>query len=79
MATYDYIGNGNPDGSIFGATSTEKIGFYGTAPVALPAALRGIATTASTSTTLAFGYTTSTQADAIVTALNALIDLFTDQ
>ena len=79
MATYNYVGDGNPDGSIFGSSSTEKIGFYGTVPVSLPSALRGVATTASSSTTNAFGYTTSTQADAIVTALNALIDLYTDQ
>ena len=77
--TVEYIGNGSPDGTVFGLSSTEKLGFYGTTPVALPAALRGVATTAATSTTLAFGYTTSTQADAIVTALNALIDLFIDQ
>ena len=69
----------SPDGAQMGKSSTEKIGFYGTTPVALPSTLRGVATTASTSTTLAFGYTTSTQADAIVTALNALIDLYTDQ
>lgn len=36
MATdgkYEYIGNGSPDGVILGQSATEKIGFYGTAPV----------------------------------------------
>lgn len=77
--TVEQVTYNSPDGAQIGKSSTEKIGFYGTTPVALPAALRGVATTASTSTTNAFGYTTSTQADAIVTALNALIDLYTDQ
>jgi small-conductance mechanosensitive channel len=34
MASYEYLDYGSPDGAIFGRTSTEKIGFYGTAPVA---------------------------------------------
>lgn len=36
MATdskYEYIGNGSPDGVILGQTVTEKIGFYGHAPI----------------------------------------------
>jgi len=32
MATYDYIGTGQDDGSIFGATSTTKIAFWGGTP-----------------------------------------------
>ena len=79
MPEYEQVTSNSPDGAQMGKSSTEKISFYGQTPVALPSGLRGVATTASTSTTNAFGYTTSTQADAIVTSLNALIDLFTDQ
>jgi len=34
MADYEYLGDGRPAGSVFGRTSAELIGFYGTAPAA---------------------------------------------
>lgn len=34
MAVGEYIGNGNPDGTSFGQSATEKISFYGATPVA---------------------------------------------
>ena len=34
MASYEYVDYGSDDGAIFGRTSSEKIGFYGTAPIA---------------------------------------------
>lgn len=77
MASYEQISYNSPDGAIFGKSSTEKIGFYGTTPQSLPAGLRHVSTTAATSS-VPYGYS-STQANQIVTALNALIDLFTDQ
>lgn len=33
MATYEAIGYGSPDGSIWGQTASEKIAFYGAVPV----------------------------------------------
>jgi len=36
MAEYEYIGDGRPDGTIIGRASTEKLGFYGTAPIVKP-------------------------------------------
>ena len=49
--TVEYIGNGNPDGTIIGLSSTELLGFYGiTTPVARPA-ITAI-TTATATTTL---------------------------
>lgn len=55
-----------------GNATTDVVGFYGTTPVDQGAAVTTVTTTASTTTT-PFGYCTSTQADAIVTAVNALI------
>jgi UDP-N-acetyl-D-mannosaminuronic acid transferase (WecB/TagA/CpsF family) len=78
MATYNYIGDGNPDGSIFGATSTEKISFYGATPVVRRTKATSVTTTGASSTTNAYGYTTAAQADAIVTAINAIIVNLTD-
>jgi len=34
MAEYNYVGDGSPDGTIVARTATEKLGFYGTTPVA---------------------------------------------
>lgn len=34
MANTEVLGDGRPDGSTFGRTTTEKISFYGVTPVA---------------------------------------------
>jgi hypothetical protein len=67
------LGANASGGLLIGATSSDLVGFYGTAGVDQPAAITSVNTTAATSTTLAFGYTTSTQADAIVTAINSIL------
>lgn len=72
MASIERVDYGSPDGATLGGASTDKIGFYGVA-VTQPALVTAVATTAATSTTNAYGYTTATQADAIVTSLNAVI------
>lgn len=33
MASPNYLDTGNPDGTILGQTTTEKIGFFGATPV----------------------------------------------
>ena len=33
MATYEYLGVGQQDGTVVGRSATDKIGFFGTAPV----------------------------------------------
>ena len=43
----EYVGNGNPDGTIFGRASTELIAFYGGTPLA-KVSLAQLATTATT-------------------------------
>ena len=73
MPTYQYLDSTNADGTILGASTTAKVGFFGETPVVQPSAITAVATTASTSTSSAFGYTTSTQAEAIVTAVNDII------
>ncbi len=67
------IGDGNPDGCTFGASTSEKISFYGLTPVAQRAgsAQAAAATTGATSTS-PWGFTTSTQANAVVTLVNEL-------
>lgn len=65
------LSNGGSDGTSMGASASEKISFYGVTPVVQAATFTAVTTTASTTTT-PYGYT-STQADAIVTAVNAII------
>lgn len=67
----EYLGTGNDDGVIIGR-SGGKVGFYGTTEATQPSTIAAVATTAATTAT-PYGYTTSTQADAIVTALNSVI------
>jgi len=64
------LGGGSPEN--IGNSSTSLVGMYGATPIVRQAAVTTVTTTAASSTT-PYGYTTSTQADAIVTAVNALI------
>lgn len=36
MADYNYLSDGRPDGVVLGNASTDKVGFFGTAPVDQP-------------------------------------------
>lgn len=65
------LSDGNPDGVALGQSATDLIALHGVTPVARAAAITAPAATASTSTT-PFGYS-QTQADALVTAVRAII------
>lgn len=78
--TTNYVGGGSP--AQIGAASTDYVGFYGATPVVRPSGANqgAVATTAITTavstaatSTSPYGYATSTQADAIVAAVNSLI------
>lgn len=62
----------NVDGTSMGFSATDLAGFHGTA-VAQAAAITAPSATLTISTTPAFGFTTSTQADAMVTAVNSIL------
>lgn len=70
-STSTFVGGGGP--ARMGSATTDIIGFYGVAGVAQATKATAVTTTAATSTTNAYGYTTAAQADAIVTAVNAII------
>jgi hypothetical protein len=70
--TYQFLDSTSADGTILGQTSTSLVGMHGTA-VAQAATIAQLVTTASTSTSSAFGYTTSTQAEAVTTAINSIL------
>lgn len=67
------LSDGDADGVCLGQSRTDKVGFFGTAPVVQRsgASQAAVAVTGATNTT-PFGYTTAAQADAIVTLLNEI-------
>lgn len=75
--TYQYLGGAFGDGASFGQTSSSIIGFWGSVTNQRPANIAQLSTTASTSTSSAFGYTTSTQCEAVTTAVNAILTALT--
>ena len=69
--TYQYLDNGGPDGTILGQTASSKVGLFGTAAVqpsgtnqASPATNAAVSISATQ-----WGFTTSTQANAVITCL----------
>lgn len=72
----EYIGTNQPDGASFGLTSSEKISFYGATPVARQTLSNAaVATTVAISTTTTkWGFSTSTQANALVALVNEIRD-----
>ena len=71
--TYSFLDSTSADGTIFGQTSSSLIGFFGSVTNQRPSNIAQLVTTASTSTSSAFGYTTSTQCEAITTAVNGIL------
>ena len=76
MATYQYLTDGRPDGAVIGQTTSEPLGFYGSTPVNQQTGFAAIDTTVSLSTTTeantSWGFSTSTQANAILTDINLI-------
>ena len=60
------------DGFYVGKTATSLVGFYGATPVVQQTGGTAAVTTTAVTSTSPFGYTTSTQAQAIVTLVNEL-------
>lgn len=67
----EYVGDGRPDGTILGRTSTELVAFHGATPVAQASTIASVATTGAALTV--YGFTTTAQANAIPTAINSII------
>lgn len=73
VVTVRQLSDGNPDGVSLGQSATDKISFYNATPIVQRsgAAQAAVAVTGSTTST-PYGYTTSAQADGIVTLLNEI-------
>lgn len=68
----EYIGNGNPDGTVMGSASTEKLGFFG---IATPVVRPSITAVATATATTALN---ETKIDRLYTALRNLGIIATD-
>jgi hypothetical protein len=69
---YRYLDDGNDDGTILGKSSSSLISVFGATPADQAAHITSVSTAAATTST-PYGYAASTQADAIVTAVNAIL------
>jgi hypothetical protein len=75
MAVGEYLGSGIPDGTSLCSSTSEKLSFYGVTPITqrTSASQAAVVTTAAISTTSEkWGFSTSTQANAIITLVNEL-------
>jgi hypothetical protein len=50
MATYNHLSDGRPDGTLVGNSASDKVGFWGIAPVVQPAGAAQAALTLTTTT-----------------------------
>lgn len=66
------LGDGGPDGTQLGKRSTYLIAFYGATPVVQQTATTAPSNTAASDRGSQWGYTTSTQADALVLCVRAI-------
>lgn len=63
----------NPDGYLVGQSASSKVGFYGKTPTAQRAgADQAAVTTTAATTTTPWGFSTSAQANGIVTLVNEI-------
>jgi hypothetical protein len=72
MAAAQQTGINHEDGMNIGKASTSLVGFHGVTPVDQAAAITSVSTSAAVSICGSFGFT-STQANGIITALNAVL------
>ena len=76
MAVGQYIGDGNPDGTSFGLSTTEKISFYGTATAVAQQSVTAIGTTtiSQVATSGKWAFASSTAAQAFVNRVKSIQD-----
>lgn len=69
MASYEQVTYNSPDGAQIGQSATEKVGFFGVAPVVQPTNSAQAALTLTTATTSGFGFSTSAGFNAFIAQL----------
>lgn len=69
---YAQVFDNNTGGGQFGRTTSDKIGFYGTAPIAQPAISSAVSTTSTISTAGAWGFSTQSEINQVVAAVSTI-------
>ena len=64
------LGMNKPDGTLIGRAATSKIAFYGGTPATQPSIAAAVVTTVCSTSTSSYGFTSSTQAMAVLTLVN---------
>lgn len=73
MASYEYIGDGRPDGTIFIRTAAELGGFFGATPVVQPSgAAQAAACAAALATGAVYGFATVAAASTVINLVNQI-------
>ncbi len=72
------IGCNDDDGAVFGASASELIAFHGKTPCDQAAVVTSVTTTTVTQTS-PFGFASTTQATALITAVNSIIALLKEK
>lgn len=73
MTTYKVYGDLNPDGTLFGQTAADKIGFHGATPCDQSTVAATVVATAVLISTGKAGFVSTTGAKSIVTSLNLVL------
>lgn len=78
MATYDYKGDGGPDGTILGRSATDLVGLHGKAPSDQRAFTASVAVSII-GVSSGFGFSTSAQGIALVALVNEIQALLVEK
>jgi len=75
MPEYQYLDNGNDDGTVLGQAATSKVGFFGTAPVVQQTVTAiGTTTISQVATSGKWAFASSTAANAFVNRVKSIQD-----
>ncbi len=66
------LSDGGSEGACLGQSATDKVSFYNATPVVRPTSAVAVSTSAPVSAATAFGFETSAQLIALLTAVNVL-------
>ena len=78
MAEYQYVGDGRPDGTIVGKSSSELVAFHGATPTDQPAFISDQSILAL-SVSGVIGFTSSTSLSSLVGKVNSILAILSEK
>jgi hypothetical protein len=79
MAAGKQLSDGNPDGTSLGQSATDLVGFHGSNPSDQRGTTAALVTCVPTTATSGYGFKTSTQFNALTSAVNEIIALLKEK